>query len=159
MTEECVLAAVNAGVRLFESANKNMNQQAVGRTLEMAMQDGLVGREELFVCGRIFRCKDQAEVRREVELMLRELRVDYVDLLMMDVPPERAATAWSWLEEVFREGSARYLGVSNFDLLGPRVCVEMFREFLSKVEVPPAVFSMEVHPLNTNEEMSECCRG
>jgi len=159
MTEECVMKALASGVRLFECANKYMNQQTVGRTLEEAMKDGLVSRSELFLCGRISRCKDRAEVRREVELMLRELRVDYVDLLTMDIPPERAPKAWAWLEEVYREGRTRYLGVANFDLLGPKVCTEVFRQFLSGVEIPPSVFCMEVHPFNTNEEMSECCRG
>lgn len=159
LTEECVLAALKAGVRLFDCANKHINQQAVGRTLEEAIRDGLVSRTELFISGRIFRCQDQAEVRREVDMMLRELRVEYVDLLTMEVPPERAPKAWSWLEEVYRLGSARYLGVANFDLLGPKVCVEVFREFLAKVEVPPSVYAMEVHPFNTNDEMSECCKS
>mmetsp|Transcript_56407 Transcript_56407/g.175397 ORF Transcript_56407/g.175397 Transcript_56407/m.175397 type:complete len:861 (+) Transcript_56407:87-2669(+) len=159
MTAECVQKALECGVRLFECANRYMNQQTVGRTIEEAIQEGLVTRSELFICGRIQHCKDKAEVKREVDLMLRELRVSYVDLLTMDVPPERAPKAWAWLEEVYREGKTRYLGVSNFDLLGPKVCTEVFREFLSKVEIPPSVFSMEVHPFNTNEEMSECCRG
>lgn len=159
LTAEGVQKALECGVRLFESSNRYVNQQAVGRTLEEAIQEGLVTRSELFICGRIQHCKDRGEIKREVDLMLRELRVSYVDLLTMDIPPERAPKAWGWLEEVYREGKTRYLGVSNFDLLGPKVCTEVFREFLSKVEIPPSVYSMEVHPFNTNEEMSECCRG
>lgn len=158
-SESAVLAALSAGVRLFESGNKHMNQQSVGRTLWTAVAAGIVSRPELFIAGRIPRCKDQAEVRREVDMLLRELRMDYVDLLVMDIPPERAPQAWPWLEEVYREGRARYLGITNFDLLGPKVCVEVFRDFLALTEVPPAVYAMEVHPLNNNEEMAECCRG
>jgi len=82
-----------------------------------------------------------------------------VDLLLLDVPPEQAPRAWAWAEDAYRAGRARYLGTSGFDLLGPRVCAEVFREFLGPLAVPPAVFAMEVHPFNTNEEMAECCRG
>jgi len=159
LTEQAVLAALAAGVRLFDSGNKHMNQQAVGRTLAQAIEDGLVSRSELFLVGRVSRCRDQGEVQREVDMLLRELRVEYVDLLMMDIPPERAPHAWAWVEEVYREGHARYLGVANFDLLGPKVCTEVFRDFLAVTKVPPAVYAMEVHPFNTNEEMAECCRG
>lgn len=158
-TRECVLAALYAGVRLFDCANMNINQQAVGRTLEFAITEGIVLREDLFIVGRIWRCKDQDEVRREVELMVRELRMEYVDLLALDLPPERAAQVWPWIEEVHTEGRARFLAASNFDLLGPRVCVEMFRELLSKTKIPPAAYCMEVHPFNTNVEMAECCRS
>jgi len=82
-----------------------------------------------------------------------------VDLLSMDIPPERVPKAWPWLEKVHREGRARFLGVLNFDLLGHKVCCDVFREFLAEVTIPPAVHAMEVHPLNTNEEMASCCRG
>lgn len=159
LTEEAVRAALAAGVRLFDSSNKHMNQQVVGRTLAQAMEEGLVTRSELFVVGRVSKCKDRAEVRREVDMLLRELRLEYVDLLVLDVPPERAPGAWPWAEEVYREGRARFLGAANFDLLGPKVCAEVFRDFLADLVVPPVVHAMEVHPLNSNEEMSECCRG
>ncbi|CAE7186129.1 AKR1D1 [Symbiodinium pilosum] len=92
-------------------------------------------------------------------MLLRELKVDYVDLLTVDCPPEQVPAAWPWVEEVAREGRARFLGVSNFDLLGPKVCVEVFRKFLAGVKLPPAVLAMEVHPLNTNEEMSDLCQS
>jgi len=159
LTEECVRVAVEAGVRLFDCANSNINQKAVGRALARAVSDGLVARSELFIAGRIWRCKDREEVRREMELMFRELQVDYVDLLTMEVPAERCPRAWRWLEEVYREGGARHLGVCSFDLLGPKVCVQKFREFLANTEIQPAVCCMEVHPFNVNEEMCECCRG
>ncbi|CAE8723907.1 unnamed protein product [Polarella glacialis] len=159
LTETAVKAAIDAGVRLFESGNRHMNQPTVGRTLQWALQEGKVTRSELFICGRISKCKDREQLLSEVEMLLRELRVDYVDLLTLDIPPEQAPQTWPWAEEVLREGRARHLGVSNFDLLGPKVCVELFREFLAGVKIPPSVLAMEVHPLNTNEEMSECCRG
>ena len=79
--------------------------------------------------------------------------MDHVDLLTLDVPPEEVPKAWGWLEEVYSEGRARYLGVANFDLLGPKVCVEVFRQFLTTVRVPPAAMSMEVHPFNANMEL------
>ncbi|CAJ1366067.1 unnamed protein product [Effrenium voratum] len=88
-----------------------------------------------------------------------ELKLDYVDLLIADCPPEQVPSAWPFLEEALRENRCRFLGVSNFDLLGPKVSVEVFRQFLAATKTPPAVMAMEVHPLNTNEEMCECCRS
>lgn len=159
MTEAAVLAALEAGVRLFESANRHMNQQALGRTLWRAVAAGVVRREELFLVGRVSRCKDRGELRREVEMLLRELAVECVDLLVLETPPERVPGMWCWAEEVYREGRARYLGVSNFDLLGPKVCTELFRDFIASAHVIPAVYAMEVHPFNSNEEMADCCRS
>jgi len=154
-----VQEALSAGVRLFDSGNRNMNQQSVGRALETAFTQRSVQRSDVFICGRISKCKDREQVRNEVDMLLRELRVDFVDLLTADCPPEQAFQAWPFFEEVLREGRARYLGVSNFDLFGPKVCVEVFRKFLAGVKVAPAVLAMEVHPLNTNEEMSDLCRS
>jgi len=159
LSEAAVLAALEAGVRLFETGNRHMNQKVVGRTLWRAITAGIVRREELFLVGHVSKGRDRGELWREVDMLLRELAVEYVDLLVLDIPPERIPSAWCWAEDVFQEGRTRFLGVSNFDLLGPKVCTELFRDFMSKVRVPPAVYSMEVHPLNTNEEMSECCRG
>lgn len=159
LTEGAVLSALRAGVRLFESGNRSMNQQAVGRALSRAISEGLVSRSDLHIVGRIARCRDRGEVRREVDMLLRELMVDYVDVLLLDVPPERAPGAWAWAEEVHGEGRARHLAVADFDLLGPKVCVEVFRDFLASVAVPPAAYAMEVHPFNTNDEMADCCRG
>jgi len=158
-TRECLLWALHAGVRLFDCANMNINQQAVGRALEFAIGEGIVVREDLFIVGRVWRCKDQGEVRREVDLMLRELQMEHVDLLALDLPPERAAEVWPWIEEIYREGRARFLAASNFDLLGPGECVVAFRELMSKTEIPPSAYCMEVHPFNTNVEMAECCRA
>lgn len=159
LTEHGILAALEVGVRLFDCSNSHINQQTVGRTLEGALQSGRVSRSDIFVVGRLWRCRDRDEVRREVDKMLGELRLEYVDLLMADVPPERAPGTWPWLEEMHRHRRTRYLATSNFDLLGPKVCTEMFRDFMAHVEIPPAVHCMEVHPFNTNEEMSECCRA
>lgn len=159
LTEAAVFAALRAGVRLFDCSNRHQNQPAVGKALEKAMTEGLVQREELFICGRLSRCKDRPETRLELDCCLRELRLQQLDLVTMEVPPERAPAAWTWLEEIHREGKARFLGVTNFDLLGPKVCVELFRDFVSRVRLLPAVFVMEVHPYNTNEEMSDCCQA
>lgn len=61
--------------------------------------------------------------------------------------------------EAARRGQARALGVANFDLLGPKVCAESFRRLLAAAEQPPALLALEVHPLNSNQEMCELCRS
>jgi len=159
ITQAAIQEALSAGVRLIDSGNRQMNQQSVGRALERAMSDGVVSRGELFISGRISKCKDREQIRGELEMLLSELKLDYVDLLIADCPPEQVPSAWPFLEEALRENRCRFLGVSNFDLLGPKVSVEVFRQFLAATKTPPAVMAMEVHPLNTNEEMCECCRS
>ncbi|CAE7442403.1 AKR1D1 [Symbiodinium sp. CCMP2592] len=159
LTQAALQEALAAGVRLVDSSNRHMNQQSIGRALETALKQEALTRGEVFLCGRISKCKDREQVRCEVDMLLRELQVDYVDLLVADCPPEQVPAAWPWIEEVAREGRTRFLGVSNFDLLGPKVCVEVFRKFLAGVKMPPAVLAMEVHPLNTNEEMSDLCQS
>ncbi|CAE7342639.1 XYL1 [Symbiodinium natans] len=159
LTQAALQEALAAGVRLIDSSNRHMNQQSVGRALEAALKQELLTRGDVFLCGRISKVKDREQVRGEVDMLLSELKVDCVDLLIADCPPEQVPAAWPWIEEVAREGRARFLGVSNFDLLGPKVCVEVFRKFLAGVKMPPAVLAMEVHPLNTNEEMSDLCQS
>lgn len=159
LTQAALQEALAAGVRLIDSSNRHMNQQSIGRALETALKQEALTRGEVFLCGRISKCKDREQVRSEVDMLLSELQVDYVDLLVADCPPEQVPAAWPWIEEVAREGRTRFLGVSNFDLLGPKVCVEVFRKFLAGAKMPPAVLAMEVHPLNTNEEMSDLCQS
>lgn len=156
LTQSAVKEALSAGVKLLDSGNRHQNQQSFGLALEKAMQEGL-SRNQIFVCGRIHKCKDKEQIRQEVQMLLSELKMEYVDLLIADCPPEQVPGAWPHLEEVVTEGRARFLGVSNFDLLGPKVCVEVFRKFLSQTKIPPSVMALEVHPLNTNVEMCEFC--
>lgn len=157
LTREALEAAFSCGVRLLDSGNRHMNQQSLGRALETAISKGVLKRSEVFLCGRIYKCKDREQIRGEVDMLLSELKVDYVDVLVADCPPEQVPSAWPFFEEVIRDGRARCLGVANFDLLGPKVCTEVFRSFLSRVKVPPAVMALEVHPLNSNIEMCDLC--
>lgn len=156
LTQDAVKEALAFGVRLFDSGTGHQNQQSLGLALEKEIKGGLA-RSEIFVCGRIHKCKDREQLRQDLEMLLSELRLEYVDVLIADCPPELVPAAWPYFEEVVREGRARFLGVSNFDLLGPKVCVEVFRKFLSRTKIPPAVMALEVHPLNSNVEMCELC--
>merc|ERR1711879_218631 len=87
LTEEGVQVALGAGVRLFDCSNGHINQQTVGRALADAIQSGITSRADLFITGRLWRCRDRDEVKREADKMLNELRLEYIDLLIADIPP------------------------------------------------------------------------
>ena len=62
LTEAAVLKALQQGVRLLDSGTRHMNQQSVGRALSKALAQGVVERKELFICGRIYKCKEGKNV-------------------------------------------------------------------------------------------------
>ena len=133
--EESVLAALRSGYRMIDTAEAYGNEEAVGR----AIAKSNVPRQELFLVTKVnFRSYENA--RETVKTSLKKLGTDYLDLVLLHWPFGNYYAAWRELEQMYREGTLRAIGVSNFE---PDRLIDLI-EFN---EIAPAVNQIETHLL------------
>lgn len=136
-TERSVYEGIKAGYRLIDTANAYMNEEAVGKGLKRALDEGLVKREEFFLSTKLWPTlyeKDDA-----VEKTLERLGVTYVDLLFIHQPAGNFLAGYKNIERAYQAGKARALGISNFH-------GEKLEKLLEAAEVKPQVIQLETHP-------------
>ncbi len=151
-TAEAVRTALQAGYRHIDTAEMYGNEREVG---EAVAKSGL-DRADIFVTSKLSNDAHLPEdARLAFELSLQELGFDYVDLFLIHWPlPTRYdgdfVSTWKALEEFYRDGRARSIGVSNFQ-------PHHLRRLHENTEVPPAVNQIEVHPYLTQDEVRGFC--
>lgn len=136
-TERSVYEGIKAGYRLVDTANAYMNEEAVGKGLRRALEEGLVKREDIFLLTKLWPTlyeKDDA-----VEKTLKRLGVTYVDLLFIHQPAGNFLAGYKNIERAYQAGKARSLGISNFH-------GEKLEKLLEAAEVKPQVIQLETHP-------------
>lgn len=138
--ESSVLAALQCGYRLIDTANAYVNEKAVGR----AMKKSGLAREEIFLETKLWPAfYEQADA---VEKTLQRLDTDYIDLLLIHQPSGNYITGYQLMEKAYKEGKVRAIGLSNFN----KVQIE---EILAVCEIKPAVLQTEVHPYHQENEL------
>jgi len=151
-TAEAVSTALKAGYRHIDTAEMYGNEREVG---EAVAKSGL-DRADIFVTSKLSNDAHLPEdARLAFELSLQELGFDYLDLFLIHWPlPTRYdgdfVSTWKALEEFYRDGRARSIGVSNFQ-------PHHLRRLHENTEVPPAVNQIEVHPYLTQDEVRGFC--
>lgn len=134
--EQCVSDAIAAGYRSIDTASAYMNERAVGR----AIRRSGVPRGELFVTTKLWVQDAGCEsTRRAFAESLERLQLDYLDLYLIHQPFGDVYGSWRAMEELYREGKIRAIGVSNFQ---PDRLVDL----ILHNEVVPAVNQVETHP-------------
>lgn len=136
-TERSVYEGIKAGYRLIDTANAYMNEEAVGKGLKRAMDEGLVKREEIFLSTKLW--PTLYEDAQAVDKTLERLGVTYVDLLFIHQPAGNYIAGYQNIEKTYHDGKARSLGISNFH-------GEKMERLLAAVEVKPHVIQLETHP-------------
>lgn len=109
--EQCVLDAIETGYRLIDTAAAYMNEQAVGA----AIRSSSVARGELFVTTKLW-VQDAGYdgTKRAFYRSLDRLGLEYLDLYLVHKPLGDYYGAWRALEELYKEGLIRAIGVCNF---------------------------------------------
>jgi 2,5-diketo-D-gluconate reductase A len=151
-TVEAVSTALQAGYRHIDTAEMYGNEKEVG---EAIAKSGLA-RADVFVTSKLgngAHLPDDA--RRAFDASLEALGFDYLDLFLIHWPlPTRYdgdfVSTWRTLEEFYRDGRARSIGVSNFQ-------PQHLRRLHGETEVPPAVDQIEVHPYLTQDQVRGFC--
>lgn len=138
--EACILEAIKAGYRLFDTAADFDNEVAVGKALKKAVDQGLVRREELFITTKLSIEDTREDAAEEAfEASLSRLQLDYIDLYLIHQPYNDCYGAWRILEKLYRQGKVRAIGVSNFT-------PERLTDFCMNNQIPPMVDQIESHP-------------
>lgn len=134
-TERCVLEAIKNGYRSIDTAQAYGNEEGVGNAIEKC---GLP-REELFITTKIWITNAGYEkAKASIEESLRKLKSDYVDLLLIHQPFGDYYGSYRAMEEAYKAGKARAIGVSNF-------YPDRFIDIAHFSEIKPAVNQVENH--------------
>lgn len=134
--EGAVLDALAAGYRLIDTAAAYMNERAVGA----ALKKGGVPREELFIATKLWVQDASYEgARAAIRRSLDNLGLEYLDLYLIHQPLGDYVGAYRAMEEAYREGLLRAIGVCNF-------YPARLADLCETVEVIPAVNQVELHP-------------
>lgn len=150
--EQCVYEAIKVGYRLIDTAAAYMNEEAVGRAIRRAIQEGIVEREDLFVTTKLWiQDAGYETAKKAFERSLRRLQLEYIDLYLIHQPFGDVHCAWRAMEELYREGLARAIGVSNFH-------PDRLMDLMVHHEVVPAVNQIEIHPFYQQTEAVEFMR-
>jgi 2,5-diketo-D-gluconate reductase A len=151
-TFAAVTSALEAGYRHVDTAQMYGNEKEVG---EAVAKSGLE-RADVFLTTKLNNDSHRPDdARRAFDGSLRALATDYVDLFLIHWPlPTRYGgdyvSTWNTLEEFYRDGRARSIGVSNFQ-------AHHLRRLHTECEVPPAVDQIEVNPYLTQDELRRFC--
>ncbi|QHQ79893.1 aldo/keto reductase [Bacillus subtilis] len=140
--ENAVYEALMAGYRLIDTASGYLNEEAVGRAIKRSG----VPREELFITTKLW-IQDAGYERAKIAFSksLSKLQLDYLDLYLIHQPYGDYYGAWRAMEDLYREGKIRAIGVSNFH-------PDRLMDLIMHNEIVPAVNQIETHPFYQQKE-------
>lgn len=140
--KQAVLDAINSGYRLIDTAAAYMNEEAVGA----AIKESGVDRSELFITTKLWvQDADYESAKKAIESSLEKLGLDYLDLYLIHQPMGDYAGAYRAMEEAYKEGKLRAIGVCNF-------YPARLADLCETVDVIPAVNQVELHPFFQQED-------
>lgn len=140
--KQAVLDAINSGYRLIDTAAAYMNEEAVGA----AIKESGVDRNELFITTKLWvQDADYESAKKAIETSLEKLGLDYLDLYLIHQPMGDYVGAYRAMEEAYKEGKLRAIGVCNF-------YPARLADLCETVDVIPAVNQVELHPFFQQED-------
>ncbi len=143
--ERCVSDAISVGYRSIDTAQAYGNEEGVGQ----AVRKSGVPREELFITTKVWISNAGYEkAKASIDASLRKLQSDYIDLLLIHQPFNDYYGTYRAMEEAYRAGKLRAIGVSNFY---PDRLIDI-AEFS---EIPPMINQVETHVFNQQVEAQQ----
>lgn len=140
--ERSVLDAIETGYRLIDTAASYMNEEAVGK----AIKKSSVAREELFITTKLWIQSNGYEgTKKAFENSLKKLQIEYLDLYLMHQPYGDVYGEWRAMQDLYKEGKIRAIGVSNFH-------PDRLIDLIIHNEIIPAVNQIETHPFHQQNE-------
>lgn len=138
---KAVLEAIETGYRLIDTAAAYMNEEAVGK----AIKESGVNRNELFITTKLWTQDASYEgAKKAFRTSLENLGLDYLDLYLIHQPVGDYYGAYRAMEELYREGRVRAIGVCNF-------YPERLTDLAMHADIMPAVNQVELHPFFQQE--------
>ena len=140
--ERSVRDAIDVGYRLIDTAASYGNEESVGNALKVSG----VPRNELFVTTKLWIADTGYDkTKAAFDRSMKKLQLDYLDLYLIHQPYGDVYGSWRAMEELYREGRIRAIGISNFH-------PDRVMDFLMHHEIPPAVNQIETHPFHQQVE-------
>ena len=134
--EQVIRNAIESGYRLIDTASSYQNEEAVGRAVKTCG----IPREELFITTKAYIQEMGYEnTMKAFEGSLKRLGLDYLDLYLIHMPFGDYYGSWRAMEELYRAGRIRAIGVCNF-------LPDRLLDFCYNVEIKPQVNQIERHP-------------
>lgn len=172
-TRQATAAAVDAGFRHLDCAERYRNEAEVGAALKDLFASGAIRREDLFVTTKLWNNNHRPDrVKPALQASLRKLGLDSVDLYLVHTPfafrpgddqdPRHPhgpvayddgvtlAETWSAMEGLVDEGLSRAIGLSDIDADGTR-------DVIAGARIAPAVVEVESHPYHPQWGLHQLC--
>src|ERR1700693_5372240 len=173
-TKKATTAALEAGFRQFDSAERYRNEKEVGEAMQEVFKEGKINREDVFIATKLWNNNHRPErVKPAFEASLKRLQLDYVDFYLIHTPfafqpgdeqdprDERGQViydsgvtlveTWRALERLVDDGQCKSIGLSD-------VSLEKLQEILAAARIKPAVVQVESHPYLPEWELLDFCR-
>lgn len=148
-SRQAVVAALQAGYRHLDTAHGYHNEVGVGQ----GIIDSGVPREEIWLTSKLWPSEyGEGVTMQAIDDMLERLQVDYIDCVYLHHPAGDYIGAWKDLEEAYRQGKVRALGISNFDNEP-----DAFTEIVENMEIKPQILQIECHPFAQRQETRALC--
>lgn len=143
--ERSVIDAIETGYRLIDTAESYMNEEAVGKAIKASG----VARDELFITTKLWIHSNGYEgAKKSFEKSLKKLQLDFIDLYLIHQPFGDIYGEWRAMEELYREGKVRAIGVSNFQS-------DRLIDLIIHNEIVPAINQVETHPFHQQNEAQQ----
>lgn len=145
---DTVKTALSVGYRHIDTAMIYGNESAVGQ----AIKDSGIDRKEIFLTTKLWNDDQRSgKVQEAIEDSLRRLETDYVDLYLVHWPVKGTyVSIWKKMEELYKKGQARAIGVSNYN-------PHHLDDLLKEAEIVPAINQIECYPYLTQENVVKYC--
>ncbi|MXV38597.1 aldo/keto reductase [Flavobacteriaceae bacterium Ap0902] len=157
--DEIIIKAIEEGYRLIDTAAYYGNEEIVGE----AIKKSSVPREDLIITTKVWR-EDLGydKVMKSVEDSLQRLQLDYLDIVLLHWPANRNlygdqwqevnTRSWKALEELYRKGTVKAIGISNYTL-------PYLKPLLETVQIMPMINQIEFHPGYWQPEVYAFCKN
>lgn len=141
-TEDIVYEALMTGYRSLDTAAAYMNEAAVGSAIKRSG----IPRKELFITTKLWiQDAGYEKAKAAFATSLKKLQIDYIDLYLINQPYGDVHGAWRAMEEIYKAGKARAIGVSNFQ-------PDRLMDIITFNEITPAINQVETHVFNQQIE-------
>lgn len=173
-TKQATRAALEAGFRHLDCAERYRNEAAVGEAIAEAFAAGALARKDLFVTTKLWNTNHRPErVQPAFDASRQRLRIDYVDCYLAHTPfafqpgdeqdprDEQGRViydsgvslleTWQAMEHLVDDGHCKAIGLSDITL-------EKLREIVAVARIKPAVIQVESHPYLPEWELLNFCR-